>query len=147
MLQAFREWLRLDVQRYLQEKEIPDLWTQMGAHNSYWFDSTIWPLRNSNQEDEAFTEDEKRDVRQSIRRFRVLIIEQFKPSHKQSEFIDEKLDYLTKAVDRLNRFDWRCVALATIITIGANLTVDTTKGQALLELFKQAFGSARHFLP
>lgn len=93
-----------------------------------------------------FTEEEKESVRRGINRFRQLVKENFKPTSKQEEFINERLDHLSEAVDNLNRFDWRGVALSTLISIAVNLTVDTERGRFLYTLFQQAFREATKYL-
>ena len=60
--------------------------------------------------------------------------------------ISQKLDYLTEAIDRLNKFDWRAVAFSTIMTISATLSLDTEKGSLLIELFKQIFVKIRYLI-
>jgi hypothetical protein len=54
------------------------------------------------------------------------------------EFINERLEYLSQAVDRLNKFDWKAQALSTLISIAVNLSVDTEGGKKLFQLFSQA---------
>jgi len=80
-------------------------------------------------------------ARQAVDRFRTSIVNDFQPSPEQIEFIDEKLDYLTKAVDRLNHFDWRALAIPTVISIAINLSADTERGRLLFRLFQEAFKS------
>jgi hypothetical protein len=72
--------------------------------------------------------------------------DQFNPSPEQEEFIEERLEYLSEAVDKLNRFDWKGVALSTLLSIGANLCVDKESGRILFGLFQQAFQSVTHLL-
>jgi len=55
------------------------------------------------------------------------------------ESIDDRLDYLTQAVDRLNKFDWKSLLISTIISISVALSFDTEKGKQLFNLFKQVF--------
>ena len=76
-----------------------------------------------------------------------MIIENFKPDEEQSKLIAEKLNYLSNAVDRLNRFDWNGLALSIVISISINLAVDTDGGRLLYKLFEQAFNEAIKLLP
>jgi len=56
------------------------------------------------------------------------------------------LEYLKKAVDRLNKFDWRGLAISVVVGIGINLSVDTNSGKLLLDLLRQAFNTVTYLL-
>lgn len=140
-LEAFDWWLNRVAKEYIKEIELPDNWAKVEMYSSFFGGSN-----DPTEESTNFTEAEKETVRQSINRFRRLVSETFKPPKEQEEFINERLDYLAKAVDRLNRFDWRGVAFSTIVSIAANLSVDTEKGRILYGLLRQAFQSAIHLL-
>ena len=86
-------------------------------------------------------------VRNGTQEFRQLIIANFTPTEEQAEVINNRLDYLEKAIDRLNRIDWKALAISTVIAIGINLYVDTEKGRLLFALFQQALGAALKLLP
>jgi hypothetical protein len=134
ILREFNDWLMNAAAKYIEDNQVPDFWEQIELYKSFVSSST--PRKQNASE---FTEEEKDDLRRSVQQFRHLIIENFEPSEKQTEFIDEQLDYLSKAVDRLNRFDWRSLALSIVISIAINLSVDTEKGRLLFRLFQQAF--------
>lgn len=78
-------------------------------------------------------------IRISLQEFERLLILEFNPSEEELIQISEKLDYLSKAVDRLNRFDWKGLALGTFIGISTNLAIDTESGRKVFELLRQAF--------
>jgi hypothetical protein len=140
-LEAFDIWLDKVVKEYIKDNEAPDNWANLEMYSSFFSGSN-----DPTEEPTEFTEAEKETVRQSINRFRRLVTETFKPSKEKEEFINERLDYLVKAVDRLSRFDWRGVAFSTIVSIAVNLSVDTEKGRVLYGLLQQAFQSALHLL-
>lgn len=73
------------------------------------------------------------------RSYRLLKIENYNPNDEQLEEINEKLEYISQAVERLIRRDWIGVAISTVIGIGINLGVDTEGGRQLLEFFQEAF--------
>ncbi|HEY0171410.1 MAG TPA: hypothetical protein VGB98_10340 [Pyrinomonadaceae bacterium] len=133
---AFKAWLDNTVQRYLTEKQTPDLWLQIKTYKSFDGETPGGARDTSN-----FTEEEKEVVRRSVNNFKQLIAKNFEPTQEQAEFIDDRLDYLCQAVDRLNRYDWRAVAVSTVIGIFINLSVDTGGGRLLFSLFEQAFQS------
>ncbi len=76
----------------------------------------------------------------------LLVVKTFTPGEEELQVINERLDYLTRAVDRLNRFDWRGVAISTVLSIGTALTLDTEKGRILWGLFQQAMATVVHLL-
>jgi hypothetical protein len=139
--EAFDQWLRDEVKPYIEEMTLPDPWTQIEQQRQLITATSLTPHEVS-----PFTEEEKPSLYTSIKQFRLLICENFKPAQEQLEIIDERLDYLSKAVDRLNRFDWKSVALNTVLTIAVALSCDTDKGRLLLNLFKQAFAGVLHLL-
>lgn len=91
-----------------------------------------------------FTAEEKVFVRKSIAEFQKQVEETFKPSEDQTRIVREHLEYLSAGLDRLNKFDWRGLAVSTLISIAVNLSVDTSGGRVLIQLFQQAFQSAIH---
>lgn len=139
----FADWLDNEVKPYIEEMSLPDLWQQIQQQKRF---VTADPL--TDYETSPFTEPETRQVRASVMQFRVLICESFDPTQEQLAVIDEKLDYLSAAVDRpINRFDWKGIALSTVISISIALSLDTDRGRQLFELFKQVFSEVLRLLP
>jgi hypothetical protein len=60
---------------------------------------------------EDFTNEERQQLKLAIATFRLRLIETFNPTEEQLHVVLAKIDYLISAVDRLNRFDWKGVAL------------------------------------
>lgn len=141
ILKIFDTWLKREAKSYIEEKQLPDLWAQLDIYKSFITNSTI-PVENAPK----FTEEEKENLRRSVHEFRRQVIENFQPSPDQMESINSQLDYLASAVDRLNRFDWRGLAISTLIGIALNLSVDTERGRLLFRLFQQAFQAAGNLL-
>jgi len=141
LLKEFRFWLEVYVGKFIQEQELPDLWAQLETYKSFANESDITEESTSD-----FSEEEKENLRNSIKTFESLVEENFNPNNEQTEFINEQLDYLSNALERLNRFDWRGVAISTLLSIAVNLSVDTEKGRLLFGLFQQAFESIHGLL-
>ncbi|MFC2021339.1 hypothetical protein ACFLU1_06130 [Chloroflexota bacterium] len=135
-------WLENHVQPYLSELLEPDLWQQMQLETPLVTGEALTSL-DTNQ----FTDEEKLQIKMSINEFKVLVINQFKPSAEKLELIEGRLAYLTEAVDRLNRYDWRSVAISAIISISVALTLDTEGGRLLFDLFTRAFSNIAGLLP
>lgn len=145
VLQGLKYWTQ-SIAKYesdlLKEKQTPDLWAQLGASSPLISDSPI-----SSDDTSEFTEEEKKALHGGVRSYRLLVMAEFKPNEEQAKAINDRLDYLEKAIDKLNRFDWKALALSTVISIGVNLTVDTEMGKRLFQLFAQAFNAAIKLLP
>jgi hypothetical protein len=142
VLGRFRKWLDEVAKMYVQEMDLPDYWSQIEMYKSVMDDSTV----PSGDNREQFSEEEKQEVRNSINKFRKMINEEFNPTHEQEQFITERLDYLARAADRLNRFDWNGLAISIVVSIAVNLSVDTERGRVLFTLFKTAFQATTKLL-
>ncbi len=127
LLEHFDRWLRFHASAFIQEQQLPDLWSQIEIYKFFVHDSAITEKTTS-----GFSEEEKKNLHRSIKEFRSLVLENFDPSQEQVEFIGDQLDYLASAIDRLNRLDWRAVALSTMISIATNLGVDTEGGAVFI---------------
>lgn len=88
-----------------------------------------------------FTYEERQQVKLALSTFRVRLIETFNPTEEQLRVISERLDYLSGAVDRLNRFDWKEVAVSTLFSIATTLTLDVERGRQLWGMFQQALST------
>lgn len=138
--EVFENWLHNDVKCYLDEIDAPDLWGQIEGRHLFDED----PM--SNRSDRAFDKAEKERVRAALIHFKHLVEIEFKPSQDQLEVIYDRLDYLSEALDRLNKVDWQGLAVSTVISISIALSLDTERGKSLFQVFKQAFASATKFL-
>jgi len=129
----FEYWLDKHVKTYLEEIDVIDLLEQLEGKALFNTD----PLRSRNTE--SFTKPEKERIGASIERFKKLIEVEYNPSQEQLEIIEDRLNYLTDSLERLNKVDWQGIAISTIISISIALSLDTEDGKHLFDLFKQAF--------
>jgi hypothetical protein len=136
----FEYWLKKHVRIYIEEIDIPDLWEQL--EGNYQFDAD--PLRGRSTE--SFTKPEKEKIRASLNHFRNLIEVEYSPSQDQLEAINDRLNYLSESLDRLNKVDWQGIAISSVISISIALSLDTEQGKNLFYLFKQAFTAALELL-
>lgn len=141
VLAKFKEWLEYVAKEYIEDNNLPDYWSQLKMYGSLALNADL-PA----EEGSDFTEEEKEEVRESVRTFSAMIAEEFNPTQEQLRFVDERLDYLAKAVDRLNRFDWTGLAISIVVSIAVNLSVDTEGGRVLFTLFKAAFQATTKLL-
>ena len=140
--EVFITWLHDHAGLYISEQTEPDLWQQMQLETPLVTGEALTSV-DINQ----FTDEEKLQIKLSINEFKALIINQFEPSAVEIELIEGRLAYLTEAVDRLNRFDWRSVAISAIISMSVALTLDTEGGKLLFDLFIRAFSNIAGLLP
>jgi hypothetical protein len=140
VLEVFREWIATDVDAYLQDAALPDLWAQVNQARAM--------LNQAAQPDvaEEFSADERTQVRIAVQQFQLLVIKEFAPSPDEQAVVVQQLERLADAVERLNKFDWQGVALNTLISISVTLSLDTEKGRILYGLFQQALSYALHLL-
>lgn len=128
------EWLTDEVQEYLNEQRDIDLWKEFQKGQ------TILNIQAIDFDDKTFfSVDEKAQIRLAINDLKLLIQKQFQTTELEQGAIIERLDYLIEASSRLNKFDWKSLAINTIISISITLTLDADKGQQLFELFKKVF--------
>jgi hypothetical protein len=130
----FTNWLQSHVQEYFNDLTEPDFWLQLNS------ESKALDLGKIDFDDkELFNAEEKQQIKLALRDVRLLIIDRFSPSALELESINARLDYLSQAVDRLNKFDWKSLLLSTIMSISVALSFDTEKGKQLYTLFKHVF--------
>ncbi len=137
----FINWLNRHIREYLDEQELPDLWEQINNERPFVNNEII-----TDNELQTFTDEEKKQIRLSISEFKLLLKDRFSPNETQLQIIDNRLDYISNGLDRLNRFDWRGILLSSLISISVALSLDTMKGRQLYELFRQVFSSALKYL-
>lgn len=135
---AFEDWLYESVKEYEEDQFEPDLWADYENGQSSVDISQI-----DFNDKSSFSIIEKKQVQLAINEVKYLIEKQFNPVEEQLKLINERLDYLTQSTENLNKFDWKSLLFSTIIGIATTLTLDTEKGNALFNLFKQVFSSIK----
>ena len=131
--ESFKKWLVTVVRSYFEELLIPNLWERINQNSENYL---------SNLDDQAissFNEEEKEQIKFALQKFIGLIKEEFKPSQIEMEYIIKRIDYLSEALNRLNRTDWKGLSISTLIGISTALTLDTNQGKMLYALFKRVF--------
>jgi hypothetical protein len=138
----FREWINRHIREYLHNLLEPDLWEQIDQGKALISGEAL-----SSEETTPFSDEEKLQLKMSINEFRVLVKETFQPSEEKYKVIDERLEYLSNALDRqFNRIDWRSLALSTLLSISATLSLEPEKVNTLFGLFRQVFIKVIHLL-
>ena len=140
ILTALGKWLSSHVHECISEESIPDLWEAV-RDGAFLSDSG-----DKDRETPEFSEQEKVQIKVALVSFERAVIDAFKPSQDQVSALRLQIQYLSEAVSRLNRFDWKSVALSTLIGVCTSLSLDTEKGRHLYGLFQQAMTTVTHLL-
>jgi len=136
---ALDTWLSDHVRTSIDEELLPDLWATVSA-------TLVTTTSSPHSQTAHFTDEERRQLKLALATFRVRLVQTFKPNKAQLQVVSQQLDYLTAAVDRLNKFDWKGVALSTLIGISTALTLDTERGRQLYGLFQQALSTLLYLI-
>lgn len=139
---TFNSWLKEVVKPYLDDVNTPDLWLILEENRSRTKDKTATP-----EDFESFSDEEKLQIRLSLNDFRLLVVKNFKPNKEELHTIDARLKYLSDAMDKHNKFDWKGIAINTAIAIGIALSLNPEQGSKLLHLFTQVFSHIIYLLP
>ncbi len=139
----FKHWLDDVVKNYLDEVFSPDLWQileeKTGSHTKYEAGAT--------EDFDSFSDEDKIGIRLSLKEFRLLIVKNFNPNQEELKVVDARLNYLSDAMDKHNKFDWKGIAINTAIAITVALSLGPEQGRQLLDLFKQVFSNVLYLLP
>lgn len=142
LAEIFKKWLEEVVKPYLDDVNTPDLWLTLEENRSRTKDKTATP-----EDFESFSDEEKLQIRLSLNDFRLLVVKNFKPNKEELHTIDARLKYLSDAMDKHNKFDWKGIAINTAIAIGIALSLNPEQGSKLLHLFTQVFSHIIYLLP
>lgn len=139
--QSILDWTQ-SIKRFLDDQEEIDLWAEFKKGNA---SLNIDKIHFDERID--FTNEEKIQVRMAINELKNLISSSFKLNSIENKIVVERLDYLIEAVERSNKFDWKGIAVSTLISISIALSLDTEKGATLFQLFKKVFSAIKLLIP
>lgn len=134
IINALNYWLNNTLAPYLEDQQEPDLWEEFKhGNNSLNLNEIDFDNRSS------FSIEEKKQIELSLNELKLLIHTNLDTSKAEQDIINSRLDYLIEASERLNKFDWKSLALSSLISISIALSLDTQKGHLLFELFRKVF--------
>ena len=139
---SFRAWLRQHAAPFLAEESARDPWSQLGQEETFPGLSLSPPV-----DDDVFTPTEQIALAEALARFRNLALAEFKLEERQLRMLDERLAYLSAAIPRVTRFDWKNLALSSLVTVVTALSLNSDQGRQLLSLFRQAFSAVAGLIP
>jgi hypothetical protein len=94
-----------------------------------------------------FSPEERRVVAAVLEDSKESISREFGTTNEQQRDIADKLDYLSRKVAVLNKFDWKRLFVASLVGISVDLCFGTTIPLALIALFKQILVTLADRLP
>jgi len=140
ILEVFEQWLKTEVDAYINETLQTDLWERIEGQIALVY------TPKDREQSSSFSDEEKSQLRLLVSEFKLLVEKTFEPSEKECVVILERLNYLSDAIGRLNRIDWKALALSTMLSISIALSLDTENGKVLFALFKRVFSGVVHLL-
>lgn len=133
VIEDVRFWFK-EIDDSLEEAAAFDMWEE------YKKGSKLLDVQNIDFNDHTnFSVEEKHQILLGVKDLKLLIQQQFNTTAEQQAIVDERLDYLAGAIDRMNKFDWKSILLSTVLSIITTLTLDTEKGAQLFELVRKVF--------
>lgn len=81
----------------------------------------------------------KKQVKLALEELKLLIHGSICKNEDEKKIVNNRLDYLIEASEKQNKFDWKSIAVSTLLGIATSLSLDTEKGRLLFELFKKVF--------
>jgi hypothetical protein len=129
----FQGWLAKSVNPLIENISLSDPWSL----------PEIAPEFTAPDADSSFTRNEKVEIRESVKKFRARLISETVPTAEQLRKIDDKLNYLSQSLDKLNKFDFKSVVLTVLLGIATDLIVDPAK---IFAIFKASVDIAHRLL-
>ena len=141
LFEIFKDWLNSVVIPYLDDVRTPDFWQILEETRSHTKHEVFTP-----DDFNSFSDGEKIQIRLTIKEFRLLIMDNFNPNQEHLKAVDARLEYLSDAIDKHNKFDWKGIAIHTVMAITIALSLSPEQGHQLFELFRQIFSNILYLL-
>ena len=130
---AFRRWLSKEVQPYLEDQSLPDLWANKPA------DSTIAAFQPAeSSENTLFSIEERTRLAASLHGLEGAVAEQGLLNAEQLRVLSAKVEQLIDAGNRLGRKDWIQMALGAFASLALEGVLRSEVFHKVLELASQA---------
>ena len=140
---GLKKWIKRELKDYFRDVEAQDLWQK--ALNEPIIDFHDHDYNYSDR-DEYFNEEEKDQIQLAIQQAREEIEVEIPMDEDRLRALDEKMEYLIDSVERLNKFDWRSVLMASTIDIASNIALDGVGAKTIMDIFRTAFSALPRLL-
>ena len=130
----FAKWLTLELHDHFLEHMEEDLWENQVVPELYFIGK-----EKEGDKTDFFDEEEKEQVVMALNQAKSEIKETVEMDEETLARINEKIEYLMDAVERLNKFDWKSILLASTIEIATEITTGFGGGMAVYEIIRKAF--------
>ena len=94
---------------------------------------------------EPFSNSERQLLKQGLTEIKSLIKEEFDFTKGQLNLIENRINYLEEATDRLNKTDWKGILISTIFSIITSLALDPTNSRKIIRLFSKIMENIPQF--
>ncbi len=127
---SFKQWLDISVTSFIAERDYPDPLERIRNASKLWI--------SLNLEATPFTPEEKVIAKQAIEELQSGIESNFNLDEATKDNVTIQLQYLTDAVDRLNKRDWMALGKTLLYDLGVSitsnlmLTAGTATGTAII---------------
>lgn len=136
----FFPWVKEQLKPRLEELNGIDLWEE------YSKGSQVLDLDKIDFDDKSpFSYDEQKQIALALDDLKLLVASKFELTQEQNDNVIARLDYLTEACSRMNKFDWKSLLMNMIVSIIVALSFDTAKGAELFSLVKHVFSTVNIF--
>jgi hypothetical protein len=131
MKEHFVKWMREHPRRYFEDQESTDSWRDWDLNRTV-FDA----IDTSSSDNSDFNMEQAAAIERTLNDFRVEVIEKLGLQETEIHKLNESIDYLIEASSRVGRKDWIMLAVSSVLGIAVTLSLDTTRGRVLFELFR-----------
>jgi hypothetical protein len=121
-------WLKSEVAKYVDNEDEIDYW-KIIKQNPLSIESIDFT------KNEPFSLEEKEQLQLGLEEIKLLVAQNLDLNPSEVGIVNQKIDYLIAATKRLNKTDWKGIAISTIINIIYDLSFDEHKRGIFLGLF------------
>ncbi|WP_339793880.1 hypothetical protein [uncultured Imperialibacter sp.] len=134
-------WINDSLRTFIYEKKQPDLWEQhMLKQQAFEIDEMDL------DSPEAFRPEEKVFIKDALNRLIAVSKENREFTREQLEILEHRTLYLAEAVDRLNKTDWKGVALGIFLNMATAMYVTPDQGTWLIQQIAILFKTIPKFI-
>lgn len=121
-------WLKSEIAKYIDNECDIDYW-KIIRENPFTIESIDF------SKNEPFSLEEREQLQIGLEEIKVLVAQNFGLDQSELGIVNKKIDYLIEATKRLDKTDWKGIAISTIIAIVYDLSLDEHKRGMFLGLF------------